>query len=112
MTELKKKLKELIIKTVIIVAIETVILSFFFSYESLWVLWGGLGAILGFYSLAEEIKRMEVGSKVRKILPGFFLRYLLYGIILGIAAYNSLTALMLSFLGLINMKVSVYLSYK
>ncbi|WP_169924914.1 ATP synthase subunit I [Petrotoga olearia] len=112
MKELKKKLKEIEMKTMAIILVETFVLSLFFSLEALWVLWGGIGAVIGFYSLAEEIKKMTVGSKPKKILPGFFMRYLLYGVILGIAAVNSAYALLLAFVGLINLKIVPFLSYK
>jgi len=92
--------------------IECVFFSFFFSFQSLWVLWGGLGAIIGFYSLAEEIKKMTVGTKPKKVLPGFYMRYLLYGVVLGVAAFNSGYALMLSFVGLFNLKIVPFISYK
>ena len=112
MTELKKKLKELIIKTIIILIIEVIIFFFFFSFHSLWVLWGGLGAIIGFVSLAEEIKKIGAESQPKKFSMGFLIRYLLYFVILCVAALNSVLALMLSFLGIMNMKIASYLSYK
>lgn len=112
MTELKKKLRELIKKTIVLLIIEVIIFFFFFSFHSLWVLWGGLGAIIGFISLAEEIKKINPESKPKKFSFGFLIRYLLYFVILCIAALNSLSALMLSFLGIMNMKIASYLSYK
>jgi len=112
MTELRKKLKELIIKTIIILIIEVVIFSFFFSFQALWVLWGGTGAIIGFISLAEEIKKMDPDSKTKKFSFVFLIRYVLYFAILCVAALNSLLALMLSFFGIMNMKIASYLSYK
>lgn len=112
MTELRKKLKELIIKTIIILIIEVVIFSFFFSFQALWVLWGGTGAIIGFISLAEEIKKIDPDSKLNKFSFVFLIRYVLYFAILCVAALNSLLALMLSFFGIMNMKIVSYLSYK
>ncbi len=49
------------------------IFSFFFSFQALWVLWGGgTGAVIGFISLAEEIKKMDPDSKPKKFSFVFF----------------------------------------
>ena len=112
MKELQKKLKEMILKTIILGSIETVILFFFFQLQSMWIMWGTFAAVLGLIMISENIKTFLTKYKKRKFNSLFLIRYLIYGIILSIAGYYSTIGLFFSFLGLFNMKIAVIISQK
>jgi hypothetical protein len=103
------------IKAITISIIEVIVLLFFVGFQALWVFWGTLGVILGFYMMYEDINKMKqniFSLKKKKIPAGYFFRYLMYGIILIISGIFSEKALLITFLGLFNLKIVPFISQK
>jgi hypothetical protein len=96
MTKLKKLLKRLIKKTIIISIVEFLILLF------------SLGAILGFWLISSDIRKMVYNidiKKKKKLDKGYIFRYILYGIILFVPALISEEAILPSIIGIFNLKI-------
>ncbi|WP_072862325.1 hypothetical protein [Marinitoga hydrogenitolerans] len=109
--ELKKKVKEIIIKIIILSIIEFLILVFFLKLKALFVFWGSLGAIVGILMIADEINILLTKTKY-KFSKGYLIRYAFFGIILLVAGLISNEGLFVSFLGLMNMKFAAFISPK
>jgi hypothetical protein len=110
-SELKEKIKEIIIKIMILSIIEFLISLYFFRLESLFIFLGSLGAILGILMISEEINTFLTKPK-RNIFKGYLVRYIFFGIILLIGSLFSINGLFLTFLGLLNMKFAALISPK
>lgn len=111
MRDLERKMLEMIKKIALLSVAEFILLVFFFKLYSFWVFWGSFGAILGIMLMVEDIKKMPY-VKWKKIPLGYLIRYFVYGIILTVGALVDVRALMISFVGIMNMKIVPFLSYK
>jgi hypothetical protein len=81
---------------------------FFYGIYSLWVFWGSLGTILGFWLISSDIRKMIYNidiKKKKKLDKGYIFRYILYGIILFVSALISEEAIVPSIIGIFNLKI-------
>ena len=88
------------------------ILSFFYGIYSLWVFWGAMGAILGFWLISSDIRKMVYNidiKKKKKLDKGYLFRYVLYGIILFVPAIISEQSIIPSIVGIFNLKIVPFL---
>jgi len=84
------------------------ILLFFYGIYSLWVFLGSFGAILGFWLISSDIRKMVYNidiKKKKKLDKGYIFRYALYGIILFVPAIISEEAIVPTIVGMFNLKV-------
>jgi len=80
----------------------------FYGLYSFWVFWGSLGAILGFWLIGSDIKKMVYNidvKKKKKLDKGYIFRYILYGIILFIPAIFSEKSIVPVIVGIFNLKI-------
>ena len=106
---MRENAKKMIVGILILTAIETLILSFFMSWKALYTFAGGGLAVLNVLSMVESINRMlQKGTK----RTGFLSRYIVNAIILGGLAYIDRWSLLPVFLGLFNLKLSVFVFWR
>jgi hypothetical protein len=109
--ELKKKVKEMIIKIIILSIIEFLSLLYFYKIKALFIFLGSFGAIAGILMMADEIKRLVTNPK-HKVSKGYIFRYTFFAILLFVSGLISKEGFFLTFLGLMNMKFAAIISPK
>lgn len=102
-------LKEMIKKTILLTIIEVLISFFIYKFNSFWIVYGSSGTIAALFLMSADIKKMTF---YKKIPNGYFVRYAIYAFVLFTASLVSKTALMLSFVGLINLKIAPFITNK
>ncbi|HOO75353.1 MAG: hypothetical protein H7A31_01750 [Thermotogae bacterium] len=106
MIELKQALKKLIITILLITTAESVVLYFFVSLNALWIFFGSFFSIAALFMIYEDIINMIKNEKLKNkyILRNFFFLFAMY------FSYNyGLIPFLMTFTGLLNMKISVFL---
>ncbi|WP_190614893.1 hypothetical protein [Tepiditoga spiralis] len=96
-------------KTILLTIIEVSISFFIYKFNSFWILYGSIGTISALLLMSTDIKKMAF---YKKIPNGYFVRYAIYAFILFTAALVSKIALILSFIGLINLKIVPFITNK
>lgn len=108
MEEVKKIFKNSILTSLLIL-----ILGLIFNERLLYigVFSGSVIAILGFYLMCAESKKIIYSDSPKKIaIIGYFKRYTIYAVSLGIIAkYLGLPMLICSVAGLMNIKVNIFI---